>query len=240
MLQDGNPSAPRHVAASFALPTSSTGGHGRSIVVESGALVWNAGSLQRRRTFDDIAAVELELETGGDDPFARFDILFADGERLRILIEPNRPKNVAIYRAFVAEFFERLGPAQRQRIVFREGTSPARRLVSIVFCVVFLVLLLGVLVFGVASGGFFQEDNAWLAIPLVLLFVAMLSGILWRTVKGKQKTFDPQAIPDRCLPPAPRQISDRTAPDGAAARRIRRPWQCAGRARRGARRATAG
>jgi hypothetical protein len=33
-MQDGNSSAPGKVVASFALPTSSTGGHGRSIVVE--------------------------------------------------------------------------------------------------------------------------------------------------------------------------------------------------------------
>jgi hypothetical protein len=127
-----------------------------------------------------------------------------DGERLRILIELNRRKDTAIYRAFVVEFFERLGPAQRQRIIFREGVSAARRMVSIVFCVALLVLLLGVLVFGVVSGGFFQEEYAWLGIPLVLLFVGMLSGLLRRTLKSEQKTFDPQAIPQRCLPPAPR------------------------------------
>jgi hypothetical protein len=121
-----------------------------------------------------------------------------------ILIELNRPKDNAIYRAFVMEFVERLGPAQRQRIIFREGATPASRMVSIVFCVVLLVLFLGVLVFGVVSGEFFQEENAWLLIPLVLLFVSMLSGILWRTLNGEQKTFDPQAIPERCLPPAPR------------------------------------
>jgi hypothetical protein len=203
-MQEGNPAAPDTVATSFALPTSSTGGHGRSIVVESGALVWNAGSHARRRTFDEIAAIELELERGAEDPFVRCDVLFADGERLRMLIELNRAKDTAIYRAFVREFFERLGPAQRQRIVFREGATPASRRVSIVFCVVFLVLLLGVLVFGVVSGGFFREENAWLGIPLVLLFVAMLSGILWRTLNSEQKTFDPQAIPERCLPPTPR------------------------------------
>ena len=203
-MQHGNPAAPGNVATSFALPTSSTGGHGRSIVVESGALAWNAGSLARRRTFDDIAAIELELDRGAEDPFVRCDILFADGERLRILIELSRPKDTVIYRAFVMEFFERLGPAQRQRIIFREGASPARRMVSIVFCVVLLALLLGMLLFGVVSGGFFQEQNAWLGIPLLLLFVGMLSGVLWRTLKSEQKTFDPRAVPDRCLPPAPR------------------------------------
>ena len=75
---------------------------------------------------------------------------------------------------------------------------------SIIFCVVFLVLLVGMLLFGVVSGGFLHEENGWLGIPLVLLFVAMLSGVLWRSLKNQQKTFDPQAIPERCLPPAPR------------------------------------
>lgn len=198
-MQDGDPSAAGNVATSFALPTSSTGGHGRSVVVESGALVRNAGSLARRRTFDDIAAIELELDRGAEDPFARCDIQFTDGE-LRVLIELNRPKDTAIYRAFVTEFFERLGPAQRRRVIFREGATPARRMLSIVFSVALLALVLGVLVFGVVSRGFFQEDNAWLAIPLLLLFVVMLSGILSRTLKSEQKTFDPQAIPERCLP----------------------------------------
>jgi MFS family permease len=104
----------------------------------------------------------------------------------------------------VTEFFERLGPAQQQRIIFREGATRASRMLSIVMCVVLLALLLGVLLFGVVSGGFFEEEYAWLGIPLVLLFVAMLSGILWRTLKSEQKTFDPQAIPQHCLPPAPR------------------------------------
>ncbi len=202
-MQDGNPAAPDTVAT-FALPTSSTGGHGRGIVMECGALVWNTGSHARRRTFDEIAAIELELNRGAEDPFVKCDVLFADGERLRILIELGRAKDTAIYRAFVTELFERLGPAQRQRIIFREGASPAIRMVSIVFCVVFLALLLGVLVFGIVSGELFQDEYAWLGIPLVLLFVAILSGILWRTLKSEQKIFDPQAIPERCLPPATR------------------------------------
>jgi hypothetical protein len=120
-MQDGNPS-------SFALTTTtSTGGHGRSIVVESGGLAWNAGSRRRRRPFDEIAAIELELDRGAEDPFVRCDIRFADGERVRILIELNQLKGTAIYRAFVIEFFARLGPAHRQRIVFREGATPSTR-----------------------------------------------------------------------------------------------------------------
>ena len=145
---------------------------------------------------DDIAAIGLELDSGAEDPFVKGAvILFANGERLRILVELNRPKETAIYREFVTEFFERLGPAQRQRIIFREGPSRARRMVSIIFCVVLLVLLVGVLLFGVVSGGFFQEENGWLGIPLALLLATMLSGVLWRTLKSEQTTFDPQAIP---------------------------------------------
>ena len=89
-------------------------------------------------------------------------------------------------------------------IIFREGATPASRMVSIVFSVVLLVSFLGVLVFGVVSGEFLQDEYGWLGIPLVLLFVAILSGILWRTLKSEQKSFAPQAIPERCLPPAPR------------------------------------
>ncbi|WP_170303475.1 hypothetical protein [Reyranella soli] len=55
-MQDANPSAPDNVATSFVLPTSSTGGHGHGVVVESCALAW---TVVRRRTFDDIVAIEL-------------------------------------------------------------------------------------------------------------------------------------------------------------------------------------
>ncbi|WP_147154318.1 hypothetical protein [Reyranella soli] len=199
-MQDANPSAPDNVTTSFALPTSSTGGHGHGIVVESCALAWTVGSLVRRRTFDDIAAMELELERSAEEPFVRCDILFTEGECLGMLIELNRAKDIAIYRAFVTELFERLGPAQRQRIIFREGASPASRVLSIVLCVVLLLTLLGVLLFGVASGAFFEEENAWLGIPLVLLFVFVLSGILRRTLKSEQKTYDPETLSQRCLP----------------------------------------
>jgi hypothetical protein len=199
-MQDDDPSAPDNVASSFALPTSSTGGHGDSIAVESGALVWNVGALVRRRTFDDIAAIELELERSAEDPFVKCDILFADGERLGMLIQLDRAKDIEIYRAFVTELFERLGLAQRQRIVFRKGAGPASRTLSIVICIVLLALLLGVLLFGVVSGAFFREESAWLAIPLILLFVVVLSGILRRTFKSEQKTCDPETLLRRCLP----------------------------------------
>jgi hypothetical protein len=154
----------------------------------------------RRRTFDDIVAIELELERSAEEPFVRCDILFTDGECLGMLIELGRVKDVAIYRAFVTDLFERLGPPQRQSIIFREGEGPASRILSIVLCGALLLTLLGVLLFGVVSGAFFQEENAWLGIPLVLLFVVVLSGILRRTLKSEQKSYDPQTLSQRCLP----------------------------------------
>ena len=199
-MQVANPSPPDNVATSFALPTSSTGGHGHGVVVESRALAWTVGSLVRRQTFDDIIAIELELERSAEDPFARCDILFAEGEHLGMLIELDRAKDIAIYRAFVTELFDRLGPSQRRRIIFREGAGPASRMLSIVLCAVLLLALLGVLLFGVVSGAFLQEENAWLGIPLILLFVVVLSGILRRTLKTEQKTYDPETLSQRCLP----------------------------------------
>ncbi|GEP58962.1 hypothetical protein [Reyranella soli] len=82
----------------------------------------------------------------------------------------------------------------------REGEGPASRILSIVLCGALLLTLLGVLLFGVVSGAFFQEENAWLGIPLVLLFVVVLSGILRRTLKSEQKSYDPQTLSQRCLP----------------------------------------
>ena len=200
-MQDGNTSAPDDVVASFALPTSSTGGQGRGITVESAALVWNAGSIRRRRAFDDIAAIQLELDAGAEDPFARCDMLFADNERLRILIELNRPKDNAIYRAFVTEFFERLGPAQRQRIIFQE--VPAR---PVEWCRSYSVSSSSSArwraPFGVVSGGFLHEKTAgWGSRWSCCLSPCSLASCGERK---PTKTFDPRAIPERCLPPAPR------------------------------------
>jgi hypothetical protein len=197
-------STPEGIAERFDLPTTSAAGQGRGIAVETAALAWTAGSHPQRRPFDDIGIIELEADMGGDDPFARCDILFADGERLRILIAvESRAQPAAPYRAFVASLLERLGPVHRNRIVFREGVTPTRRLVTMVVCSVLIVLCLGVLLFGFVSHAFFEEDEAWLGIPLILLFLALLAGMLRGTVRNRQKLFDPQAIPDRALPPAP-------------------------------------
>jgi hypothetical protein len=192
-------------AGHFDLPTTSAAGHGRGIIVETDALAWTAGVHSQRRVFDDMSAIALEADMGAEDPFARCDISFADGERLRILIEVNsRDRPAALYRSFVTTLLERLGPEHRQRLVFREGANPTRRMVSIVACIVFIVMMLGVLLFGLVSEAFFKEDEAWLGIPLILLFLILLAGMLWGTVRNRQRLFDPQAIPDRALPPAQR------------------------------------
>jgi hypothetical protein len=105
----------------------------------------------------------------------------------------------------VLAFFQQLGAAHRARISFREGYPPDRQRRHVVSSAVGLVVALAALVFAISSNQLRQEDNGWIAIPLILLFVVLLCGVLWKSVNAGQKPFDPEAIPNRALPPAPRQ-----------------------------------
>ena len=197
--------------ASFDLFTTSAGGHGRRIVIEEAALGWESGKQSRRRSFDEITAVHLWADLHADGPVATCDITFTDGERLRLLVsdadfDPKKGTYTA-YREFVLGLLRRLGPAQQARIDFREGPGVVRRVSSIIFSAIMLATCLIGMVIGVVSGGFGWEDNSWLLFPLLLLFTLLMAAVLIASLKSRDQTFDPNAVPTRALPivPTPRR-----------------------------------
>jgi hypothetical protein len=192
------------IPRNFDLPWSGAGGHGRGVVVEEMALGWD-GPRQHRRDYNDIAAIELEAEAVGDDPFARCDIFFADGVRLRLLVDNDgrHTDDVLAYREFVPAFFERLGPRHRARIVFRQGPRPAKRIASIIASAAFTAAFFGLAVALPFSDTLWQ-DNEWLLIPLVLLMGGLSALMLGVSLKLRQLPFDPQSLPEALLPALPR------------------------------------
>lgn len=193
----------------FDLHTTGSGGSGRGIAIEDAFLAWGS----RRRPFEDIATVRLWADLYADGPFALCEIIFADGERLRLMVgdadfNPRKGMKYAEYRAFVLEFFERLNPAQRARIVFTEGPSAARRISWIVFSAGGLAAFLAIAVIGLAANWFDATDNNWLLLPLNLFFAALMAGMLLFSLKSGQRTFDPSDVPRLALPP----VLDRAKP----------------------------
>lgn len=214
-MQEASPSTPQGGGSSFDLEASDADGSGRGVTLEGGALGWTSAGVPRRRGFGDIVAVELESDRGGEEPSGRCDILFADGAQLSVWIvsDANHSRETVLYREFVFGFIEQLGPGQRARIVFRHGLRPGTRMQHIVMSSICLVGVLGVFVYALASQAALKEDNAWLALPLLLLFAGMLAGILRGALKSSRNIFDPQAVPESALPPAPKQRARREQGD---------------------------
>jgi hypothetical protein len=196
---------PGNIGQTFDLETRDAGASGHGITLADATLSWTVGDQQRQRAFDDISTIDLDTRLGGHFPTATCDILFTDGVRLTVRMKNDMPNEIMIYRSFVLAFFQQLGAAHRARIIFREGYPPERQMRHVVSSAVGLVVALAALVFAISSNQLHQEDNGWIAVPLILLFVALLCGVLWKSVNAGQKPFDPEAIPNRALPPAPRQ-----------------------------------
>src|SRR6185437_7117943 len=112
-------------AETFDLPTAGSRGRGNGVILEEMALAWNCPNGSCRFAFDEIAAIELEADVGADEPFARCDVFFANGERLRLEItnDAGHAKEIETFRAFIVRFFAVLGPVRRAKIVFREGSG---------------------------------------------------------------------------------------------------------------------
>jgi di/tricarboxylate transporter len=115
------------------------------------------------------------------------------------------PKEVITYRGFVLGLFQRLVAENQSRITFRYGYSPERQRLHVVLSAVALVVAIVAFVVAAFSDGLHQEDNGWIAYVLILLFIGMLSGVLWKSVTGGQKPFKPDDIPAGALPPAPKK-----------------------------------
>ncbi len=186
----------------FDLATRESDVWGRGVSLDGSTLAWGA---DRRGAFGDIAAIEHECEMGGDDPGARCDIFFAGGGHLTVHLNGDKPAEIAVYRAFVLTLLQRLGPAERSRIVFREGDRPFRRAMNIGLSGFCLAVALVGFVVAAFSRDVYEQPNEWLALPLLLLFIVVLSGMLWASLKSGQKQFDPEAIPAAALPAPPRE-----------------------------------
>lgn len=201
---------------SFDLHTSGTAGRGRGIVIDSDSLAWECGGQHRRRAFNDIATIRLWADLHADGPFALCDVIFANDERLTVMMsdkdfDPCKGMKYAVYRTFVLRLFERLGPAKRTVISFVEGPTALRRLSWIIGSASGLAACLGVSVVGAVSDWFNATDNSWLLLPLLLFFAALMAGLLVLSLKTGQRNFDPEDVPPHALPPVPGETAPGTA-----------------------------
>ena len=175
--------------------------------MEETALAWRCPNGSCRVAFDDIAAIELEADLGADEPFARCDVVFANGERLRLEItyDAAHAKEIETFRAFIVRFFAVLGPARRVRIIFSEGAGPIKRMMALNhFRAAGVIAFVGIIIW-LAVSGEYQEDNQFLLFPLAFLFVIMLGAMFVVSLKSGRKPFDPMDIPPHALPARPRK-----------------------------------
>ena len=192
------PEAPRR---NFNLPHSGLSSRERGVVVEDAALAWAGREGQRRRAFDDIVRIKMEAELDGDNPFAQCDIVFRDETKLRVEVtnDARHYDDSLEYRAFLAAFFEQLGPERRARIDFKYGPSDLKRTIQIAASAAFTTAFVGVIIFGLFSPDLWKENN-WLLIPLSLLMGSLCAAMLYASIKNRQTPFDPLATPEKLLP----------------------------------------
>jgi hypothetical protein len=172
---------------SFDLKTQDAGVSGDGIALDDVGLSWSSGKEQRRRAFGDISNIDLDKRMGGHYPTAWCYISFADRAQLTVRMKNDMPKEVMIYRGFVLALFERLGAENQSRITFRYGYSPERQRLHIVLSAVALVVAIVAFLVAAFLDELHQEANGWIAYVLILLFIGMLSGVLWKSVTGGQK-----------------------------------------------------
>lgn len=184
----------------FNLPHSELSSRERGLVVEDAALAWAGRAGPRRRAFDDIVRIKMEAELDGDNPFAKCEIFFRDETKLRVEVTNDalHYDDSLEYRAFLA-FFDRLGPERRARIDFICGPSDLKRTIQIAASAAFTAAFIGLIIFGLFSSDLWRENN-WLLIPLSLLMGSLCAGMLYASIKNRQKPFDPLAIPEMLLP----------------------------------------
>ncbi len=161
---------PETLRREFNLPHSGLGSRERRLVLEDAALAWGDRDGPRRRAFDDIASIKMETEIDGDNPFAQCDIVFRDETRLRVEVtnDANHYDDALEYRAFLAAFFDRLGPERRARIDFIYGPNVLKRTIQIAVGAAFTAAFIGLIIFQLFSSDLWRDNN-WLLIPLALL-----------------------------------------------------------------------
>jgi hypothetical protein len=196
-----HPLMPETLRREFNLPHSGLSSRERGLVLEDAALAWAGRDGQRRLDFDDIALIKMEAEIDGDNPFAQCDIVFRDETRLRVEVtnDANHYDDALEYRAFLAAFFDQLGPERRARIDFIYGPSALKRTIQIAVSAAFTAAFIGLIIFQLFSPDLWRDNN-WLLIPLALLMGSLCAGLLYLSIKNRQTPFEPLAIPEMLLP----------------------------------------
>jgi hypothetical protein len=103
------------------------------------------------------------------------------------------------HRAFLAAFFDQLGPERRARIDFIHGPSVLKRTIQIAASAAFTAAFIGLIIFQLFSSDLWQDNN-WLLIPLALLMGSLCAGLLYLSIKKRRTPFDPLAILEMLLP----------------------------------------
>jgi hypothetical protein len=196
-----HPLMPETLRREFNLPHSGLGSRERGLVLEDAALAWGGRDGPRRRAYDDIVSIKMETEIDGDNPFAQCDIVFRDETRLRVEVtnDANHNDDALEYRAFLAAFFDQLGPERRARIDFIYGPSVLKRTIQIAVSAAFTAAFIGLILFQLFSSDLWQDNN-WLLIPLALLMGSLCAGLLYLSIKNRRTPFEPLAIPEMLLP----------------------------------------
>src|SRR5262249_30317428 len=145
--------------------------------------------------------IKMETEIDGDNPFAQCDIVFRDETRLRVEItnDANHYDDALEYRAFLAAFFDQLGPERRARINFIYGPSVLKRTIQVAVSAAFTAAFIGLIIFQLFLSDLWRDNN-WLLIPLALLMGSLCAGLLYLSIKNRQRPFEPLAIPEMLLP----------------------------------------
>jgi hypothetical protein len=188
----------------FDVPTWDAVGRGRGIAVEPDALTWIVAEKRNRRPFAEIVSIALEFVTGDDDA-ARCDIVFADEALLAVLMDERQSDGPETYRTFVLTLIDRLGPEHRKRIVFRHGSRWSTRLYGAWICGFGLFAMLALVLWLLVSPEA-QADSDWQwAIFMPIAGALFFAWGMRASLRERQTVFDPEAVPTKGLPPAPKQ-----------------------------------
>jgi hypothetical protein len=184
-----HPLMPETLRREFNLPHSGLSSRERGLVLEDAALAWAGRDGQRRLDFDDIALIKMEAEIDGDNPFAQCDIVFRDETRLRVEVtnDANHYDDALEYRAFLAAFFDQLGPERRARIDFIYGPSALKRTIQIAVSAAFTAAFIGLIIFQLFSSDLWRDNN-W------LLILGAAHGFVMRRPAVPQHQEPPDAV----------------------------------------------
>jgi hypothetical protein len=192
---------------SFPLRTSCLGASGQGVRLGDSGVAWRTREGEQRRGLGAIVSVDVDWQTGGDDPDARCDFAFADGLAMTVHLDHDKPAEIAAYCQFLIALQDRLGAEACRSILLRHGSRPAKRMWTIIATGSLLALSIGVFLFGLFSRETYEQPNEWLLPPLMLLFVVALAFGLRAAILGGQKPFERSELLKVGLAPAWRKAN---------------------------------